>query len=105
VPPTATPPPPTPTATTPALPTQATINLAAQTFSPANATIAAGGTVTWSWAGDMVHNIVSDGPQSFPGHPEFQTEGTYAFTFTQPGTYNFHCEVHPNTMRGTITVQ
>lgn len=90
---------------TPSLPLQATIALARQTFSPANVTIAAGGTVTWDWAGDMVHNIVSDGPQSFPAHPDLQTEGSYSFTFTAPGTYNFHCEVHPRTMRGTVTVQ
>ncbi len=30
---------------------------------------------------------------------------TVQFTITQPGTYNFQCDVHPTEMKGTLTVQ
>jgi plastocyanin len=29
--------------------------------------------------------------------------GTFSFTFMQPGTYTYHCTVHPY-MKGTIVV-
>ncbi|MCH7511660.1 MAG: hypothetical protein IIB19_04760 [Chloroflexi bacterium] len=31
--------------------------------------------------------------------------GTYEYTFTEPGTYLYLCEIHPFTMRGQIIVQ
>lgn len=31
--------------------------------------------------------------------------GTYEYTFTEPGTYLYRCEIHPFTMRGQIIVQ
>jgi plastocyanin len=40
-----------------------------------------------------------------PGAEGGRFAGTNAtFTVTKPGTYNFHCEVHPTIMKGTMTV-
>jgi plastocyanin len=32
------------------------------------------------------------------------TDGTYSFTFTTPGTYKYFCSLHPH-MTGTIVVE
>lgn len=40
------------------------------------------------------------GPLTDPGK-----SSTIAFTINQPGTYHFVCDVHPNDMKGTITVR
>ena len=32
-------------------------------------------------------------------------KGVYSYTFTQPGTYPYHCTVHPQEMRGTVVVK
>jgi plastocyanin len=64
--------------------------------------IAPGGTVTWSWSNAaQPHNIVGDGF----GDPTLGRNGSYSFTFTQPGTYPFTCQSHSDTMNGEVIVQ
>ena len=48
-----------------------------------------------------------DGRADFPSDPGgVKQTGSYSFTFTRPGTYNYTCEVHDSAgMRGTIIVQ
>ena len=74
-------------------------------FSPTSVTIAAGGTVTWTWddsTDSIVHNVRGDGFRS--GDPA--EKGRFSFTFMTPGTYAFFCEVHQaSRMRGTVVVQ
>jgi plastocyanin len=81
------------------------------TPNPKSVSLASGGTVRWVngdiTGGDYtqgtatVHNIsLNDG--------SYQTgnlggNGTASHTFTQAGTYGFHCTIHPN-MVGTIEV-
>jgi len=74
-------------------------------FSPATLTIKTGTTVTWTNQDGAPHQISSD-----PGAPvAFNSESlangaSYQFTFTQAGTYDYHCTIHP-AMKGTIIVQ
>jgi amicyanin len=74
-------------------------------FSPATLTIKTGTTVTWTNQDGAPHQIASD-----PGAPvAFNSESlangaSYQFTFTQAGTYDYHCTIHP-AMKGTIIVQ
>ncbi|HET7469503.1 MAG TPA: cupredoxin domain-containing protein [Gemmatimonadales bacterium] len=76
---------------------------------PAQDTVPAGQTVTWTWTGtgSTFHSVVSDGPAAFPGSgtPQSGDGTTYMFTFTTPGTYNYHCAVHGPSMHGTLVVQ
>jgi len=80
------------------------------TFSPKVDTVAAGGTVTWNWAGNG-HSVISDGPQSFTSQPTLQSAPfTYGpITLNTVGTYNYHCSAHGsaagNGMAGTIVVR
>ena len=68
-------------------------------FEPAAVQIEPGQTVTWTWSGDEDHNVVGDGLES-----DSQSSGTYAFTFTEPGTYSYECTLH-FFMRGEVVVQ
>ena len=76
---------------------------------PAQDTVPAGQTVTWTWTGtgSTFHSVASDGPATFPGSgdPQSGDGTTYTFTFTTAGTYNYHCLVHGTGMHGTIVVQ
>jgi plastocyanin len=74
------------------------------TFSPSSMSIKAGTTVTWTDKTDAPHTVTSDAgdPASFNG--SLGGNGTtFGFTFTTPGTYKYHCNIHPY-MTATITV-
>jgi plastocyanin len=79
-------------------------------FSPQDVTVTAGSTVTWAWENSTVkHNVVPDDGTTPPtsgaitGGPN-----SYAYTFTTPGIYHYHCAAHGAVngigMSGTITV-
>jgi plastocyanin len=71
---------------------------------PPNRTIQTGDTVTWIFESG-VHNVQSDSPNwSFSSGAPPSTDPA-PYTFTAPGTYQFTCIVHPDTMTGTVTVQ
>jgi plastocyanin len=77
-------------------------------FEPANVTIPAGTTVTWTWVGGF-HDVTATGTPAFPssGAPVGPPE-TFSHTFNTPGTYLYFCSVHGSPtdgMRGTIVVQ
>ncbi len=78
----------------------ATIDLKAQTFEPADATIKVGETVEWKWEGGVQHNVKGDDFKS-----ELQNKGEFTHTFDEAGTFAYACDVHPATMKGTITVE
>lgn len=67
-------------------------------FSPSSIEIAPDTTVTWTWEGDSKHNVYGDGLES-----PTQDSGTYQHTFTDPGTYNYECTLHPG-MKGRVVV-
>lgn len=50
----------------------------------------------------ITHTVTQDGASPTFNH-SFAHFGTFTFTFTTAGTYNYHCGIHP-TMVGTITV-
>lgn len=74
------------------------------TSSPAVDTIAAGGTVTWTWTGAVNHSVQSTGSPSFTSST-IKSSGTYSFTFVSAGTYTYNCAVHGNAMTGTVVVK
>jgi plastocyanin len=73
------------------------------TQNPAVDTITVGGTVTWSWVGVAQHNVESTGTQSFPSSA-IKITGSYQFTFTAGGTYEYDCAVHGTAMTGRVVV-
>jgi plastocyanin len=67
--------------------------------------------VTWYWVGpDTMHSVTGIsandlGIDSDPGTsvPHHKLGDTFSVTFTQPGTYLFHCKMHP-IVRGEVIV-
>ncbi len=61
--------------------------------------------VKWTNKDPGPHTVTSDpaAPVSF-GSGNLDSGGTYSFTFTQGGTYAYHCDYHA-TMHGTVIVQ
>jgi plastocyanin len=76
-----------------------TVTIQDLAYTPQTLTVQAGATVTWVWRdGAIAHDVKGDDFRS-----KVQTEGTFRHRFTQPGTYNYLCTLHPN-MTGTIEV-
>jgi plastocyanin len=73
------------------------------TFTPQTLTLNAGTTVTWTNKDDIPHGIASAN-NAFAKSKALDTDDSYSFTFTIPGTYKYFCYIHPH-MTGTIVVQ
>src|SRR5918992_952964 len=77
-------------------------------FDPAEVTINAGEAVTWTNDEAVAHDVDGSGPGGdFSSGPEGgMNEGDeFAFTFDEPGTYDYVCRVHAPGMAGTVTVR
>jgi plastocyanin len=73
-----------------------------QFYSPANFAVKAGSTVTWVNHDGSSHTVTSQGSTLFDSG-NIPTGGTFSYKFTQPGTYQYYCTIHP-WMKGTIVV-
>jgi plastocyanin len=73
------------------------------TFTPASLTVKAGTTVTWTNRDDIPHGIASS-DNGFKKSKALDTDDSYSFTFTTPGTFKYFCYIHPH-MLGTIVVE
>jgi plastocyanin len=96
------------------------VNIRDFSFTPATVTIKAGATVMWTNLGPSPHTTVSDNGVWTSGTLGSPTSGgsgyggggssggTFQSTFTQAGTFGYHCNLHPPsqypTFVGTITV-
>ncbi|MEX3648101.1 cupredoxin family copper-binding protein [Mycolicibacterium porcinum] len=70
-------------------------------FTPATLTVHRGDTVTWTNHDEEPHTVAAgDGSFRSPG---MDANATFSFTFTNPGSYDYICSIHP-VMRGTVVV-
>ncbi len=82
--------------------TQSTVSIQNMQFMPPQITIPAGTTVVWmNQEASLAHTITSDTGLWDSG--EVQPGQTFSFTFMNPGTFTYHCKIHPF-MHGTIVV-
>jgi plastocyanin len=72
------------------------------TFTPARLTVKAGTTVTWRNEDDIPHTVTS-ATRLFKSKA-LDTDDSFSLTFTEPGTYEYFCSLHPR-MTGTIVVE
>jgi plastocyanin len=70
-------------------------------FGPQVITVKAGTTVHWTNNDTEAHTVTSD--TSAFGSPVLQPGASYSFAFLKPGTYHYHCTIHPF-MTGMVTV-
>jgi len=73
------------------------------TFTPASLTVKAGTTVTWTNHDDIPHGVASS-TNAFKKSNALDTDDSFSFTFTTPGTFQYFCYLHPH-MVGTIVVE
>jgi plastocyanin len=73
------------------------------TFNPATLTVKAGTTVTWTNRDDIPHGLAATN-NAFKRSQALDTDDSFSFTFTTPGTYQYFCYIHPH-MTGTIVVE
>jgi plastocyanin len=71
-------------------------------FAPSQLEITAGTAVRWTNQDDIPHNIVAD-DKSFKSKV-LDTNDSFTYTFTQPGTYKYFCGLHPK-MTATVVVK
>lgn len=73
-------------------------------FDPPTLTVPRGTKVTWINKDDDAHTVVSDGDAKLFKSPALDTDDSFAFTFTEAGTFKYFCSIHPR-MQGTVVVQ
>lgn len=79
------------------------VEIADLAFNPETLTVPAGSTVTWVSADpDLPHTSTSD--DDVWASEQLNEGEEFFFTFEEPGTYAYFCEVHP-TMRGSVVVE
>ena len=78
------------------------VNIDNFSFTPMEMTIPAGLQVTWINKDDVPHTVVSVDHQF--KSKALDTDEKFSFTFSNPGTYEYFCSVHPK-MTGKIVVK
>ena len=71
------------------------------TFNPRELRVPVGTTVTWTNQDVIPHTVVD--PAKFKSKAP-DTDQTFSFTFTTPGTFSYFCSLHPH-MTGVIVVE
>jgi plastocyanin len=73
------------------------------TFAPVTLTVTAGTTVKWTNRDDIPHTVVSEDKSTFKSKA-LDTDDSFSYTFTKPGTYTYFCSIHPK-MTAKVVVQ
>jgi len=82
--------------------TKSDISIENFAFNPSVTTVRTGTTVIWTNYDNSQHKIVSDDglfESGYMSHGE-----TFIYTFTDAGTYNYHCGIHPS-MTGKVIAE
>ena len=80
-----------------------TVSIDNFSFGPQTLTVKAGTTVTWINRDDIPHGLASSN-NAFKRSAALDTDDSFSFTFTTPGTYQYFCYLHPH-MVGSIVVE
>ena len=71
-------------------------------FAPTSIDVGAGGELTWTNKQNVEHTVVSDDGKF--GSGVLGVNDTFSTKFATPGTYPYHCSIHPF-MKGTVVVK
>jgi plastocyanin len=72
-------------------------------FNPAEVTVKAGDTVTWTNNDSVAHDVTADSFKSGAGGG-MSGGDTFEHTFQEAGSFDYVCTVHPG-MEGTVVVE
>jgi len=98
----------TPATTQVPIPEPNTVTIQNFAFTPATITVPKGTTVTWTNLDSVNHQVISDAQGSIAEGAVFSSNflpqgAGYSFRFDNPGTYPYHCSIHPS-MKATVIV-
>jgi plastocyanin len=93
----------TPTTTGGNLGIKKDVTISGFAFNPDTITIPKETSVIWTNMDTAPHTIVSDTGSEIDSNSIAKGE-TYVHTFNTPGTYTYHCGIHPS-MKGTVIVE
>ena len=79
------------------------IEIANFAFSPAEIIIKVGDTITWTNKDSAPHSVASDSGTEISSD-SLSNGQTYSHAFSQAGTFEYHCTIHPS-MKAKIIVQ
>jgi YVTN family beta-propeller protein len=79
------------------------LSIAKFAFVPATITVSAGQSITWTNTDPVAHTATSDDRTTWDSGA-LSPNATFSATISQPGTYEYHCTIHPF-IRGTVVVQ
>lgn len=71
-----------------------TVNIKSYSFQPSTLSVPAGTTVTWHNQDNVQHTVTSDIKGLFDSGA-IATGKEFTFTFPAPGSYSYHCSIHP----------
>jgi len=78
---------------------EATVSIVDFAFDAPELEIAVGTTVTWTNDGQALHTVTG----TFADSGVIQSGETFSFTFTEAGTFDYACQLHPQ-MTGQVVV-
>ena len=78
----------------------ATVLIRGLAFNPPEVNIRPGGHVTWQFYDRAPHTVTADNGSFDSGQ---RHSGEFRLYFNQPGTYSYHCAIHPD-MKGRVLV-
>jgi plastocyanin len=85
-------------------PNKASVKIIDFAFDPKEASVAPGGTVTWTNTGQAPHTATFDDVENLDsGQLSPASEGALVAP-AEPGSYSYRCTVHPAQMRGVLVV-
>jgi plastocyanin len=79
------------------------ITMSNMTFSPASKTVAKGTVVKWTNNDSYAHTVTSNDGSSFDSG-NINGGGSFSYTASTPGTFEYHCTIHGTAMSGTLIV-
>ncbi len=92
----------TPAPTNPA-PSNVKVSIKNFSFSPQTLTVKTGTKVTWTNNDSVPHTVTSDS-DNLLNSGTISPGQSFSFTFTNTGSANYHCSIHPM-MKGVVVVQ
>ncbi len=94
---------PVPSVTPPASATPQPVSVAISNFAfnPSQVSVKVGTVVSWTNHDSMAHTVTSNNGAFNSG--TLNPGSTFSFTFNTPGTFSYHCAVHPS-MTATVVV-
>jgi plastocyanin len=79
-----------------------TVDLRSLRYSKGKVEVDVGTTIVWRNRDPLVHSVTSDSGSFDSG--ELKPEASWSHTFTEPGTFSYHCTPHP-LMRAIVVVR